>query len=324
MAFQLTGIVHPEEPTGNWLPGIYEVAGTVKNLGFVYTESNFDVNTQITNNTNVVVYDETVTVAGPLAPGESVAVTFPDITIENESSAEGTYKVTMKTMLAGDDHPNNDKKTMTFVIEIPDITPPVTTATVAGTMGQLSWYISSVSVTLAAIDPAQAKWPSGVNHTYLKLDSAAYVEVALGVPFVVTADGQHTVLYYSVDKKGNVETAKSVSFKMDTTKPEWINYSFTALNLLKTKWLCVANVTDGTIGSGIVLVQFFVDDQLVANDTEAPYEFTFLGKPTNTSQALAYDAAGNSKLSSVVVNYEYGSQQQSYPQVIQALKQKNL
>jgi hypothetical protein len=131
------------------------------------------------------------------------------------------------------------------------------------------------------------------------------------------------VHYWSVDKAGNVEAEKTTpSFKTDTTKPEWINYSFTALNLLKNKWLCVANVTDAT--SGIVLVQFFVDDQLVANDTEAPYEFTFLGKPTNTSQALAYDAAGNSQLSQVFVNYEYGSQQQSYLQVIQALKQKNL
>jgi hypothetical protein len=325
----VTEITQPTGPDGNWPPGTYPVAGIIKNLGS-FTEYGVPVNAQIwkvEEKADVLFYEQNVTVP-ILAVEGTAAVTFPDVTFENPD--EGNFRLEMRTMLVGDDHPNNDKMTKTFVIQAPDTTPPETTCELTGTMGQNNWYVSSVMVTLSATDPAgktfkgkgDGKWPTGVNHTYIKLDSAAYAEYT--EPVVVTADGQHTVSYYSDDKAGNVETAKSVSFKMDTTKPEWINYSFTALNLLKTKWLCVANVTDGTIGSGIVLVQFFVDDQLVANDTEAPYEFTFLGKPTNTSQALAYDAAGNSKLSSVVVNYEYGSQQQSYPQVIQALKQKNL
>ena len=47
MAYDL-GKAEVAPPGGNWPPGTYQVAGIVKNLGVTYTESNFDVNTQIT------------------------------------------------------------------------------------------------------------------------------------------------------------------------------------------------------------------------------------------------------------------------------------
>jgi len=303
-------------PGGNWPPGTYDVAGIVNNYGVTYTESDFNVNAQVINNTGVVVYDKTVTITEDLAPGANVTVTFPPIIIADEPSAEGTYKLTMKTLLAGDAHTNNDKKTMTWIIQRLDITPPVTTAVVTGTMGQNNWYISAPSVTLTAIDP-EGKWPTGVNHTYYKIDSGAWIEYT--TPFPVPGDGTHIVSYYSDDKAGNVETTKTVSFKEDTTAPAWINYSFTALNFMKNKWLCVAEVEDPT--SGIVIVEFFVDDALVGNDTTAPYEFEFDGKPTTNSQALAYDAAGNSALSPIAQYYELGAQTQPY-QTVNTVVQK--
>jgi hypothetical protein len=52
----------------NWLPGTYPVEGIIQNLGVTYSEADIPVNAQITNDTGVVVYDETVIVAGPLAP----------------------------------------------------------------------------------------------------------------------------------------------------------------------------------------------------------------------------------------------------------------
>jgi hypothetical protein len=98
---------------------------------------------------------------------------------------------------------------------------------------------------------------------------------------------------------------------MDKTAPVFTNYSFTPLNFMKNKWLCSATVEDAT--SGVVLVEFYVDDALVGSATETPYEFEFDGKPTNNSQALAYDAAGNSALSAIAQYYEMGYQQQSQP-----------
>lgn len=66
-------------------------------------------------------------------------------------------------------------------------------------------FISDVTVTLNATDTE-----SGVDHTMYKLDSAAWVRYE--APFVVSDNGTHTVLYYSVDKAGNIETTKNITF----------------------------------------------------------------------------------------------------------------
>jgi hypothetical protein len=62
-------------------------------------------------------------------------------------------------------------------------------------------------------------------------------------------------------------------------------------------------------------VEFFVDDALVGNVTVAPYEFLFNGKPTTNSQAIAYDAAGNSAMSPIATSltFSYQEKQQSHP-----------
>jgi hypothetical protein len=85
-----------------------------------------------------------------------------------------------------------------------DNTPPITTITLAGTL-EGGVYTSDVTVTLAAIDGQ-----SGVNYTMYKLDSADWNIYT--TPFVVTEDGTHTVLFYSVDNAGNQETEKSSTF----------------------------------------------------------------------------------------------------------------
>jgi len=307
-------------PGDHWLPGTYPVEGIIQNLGVTYPESDIPVNAQITNDTGVVVYDETVIVAGPLAPGETATVAFPDITIPSEPSAEGDYKLTMKTVLVGDDHPNNDKKILNFIIEIPDTTPPVTTATVSGTMGQNGWYVSNVQVTLTAQD---FKWPHDVDYTMYKVDNGAWTIYT--TPIVVSTDGSHKVYFYSVDTAvpPNTEDEQNVSFKMDKTAPVINAFTATPENAMKTKWLLEADATDPT--SGIVLVEFYADDALVGSVTQTPYTFevtyTIAGKP-HTAQCIVYDAAGNSALSPVVVSLEVNSQQQQLYPSVQLLKEK--
>jgi hypothetical protein len=89
----------------------------------------------------------------------------------------------------------------------PDSVPPVTTCTLAGTFED-PVYTSDVTVTLTATD-AQ----SGVNYTMYKIDSGEWTVYT--TPFVVTADGAHTVLFYSVDIAGNQETEKSSTFTIE-------------------------------------------------------------------------------------------------------------
>jgi hypothetical protein len=189
---------------------------------------------------------------------------------------------------------------------INDTTPPTSTHMLAGTMGNNNWYTSCVTTTLQATDPV-----SGVDAIFFKLDSGNWTEYTL--PVEVCTDGQHTINYYAVDNAGNEETPKTVSFKIDKTAPVFTDYTFTAQNALKNKWKCAANVSDAT--SGIVLVEFFVDDALVGNATVAPYEFLFNGKPTTNSQAIAYDAAGNSAMSPIAtsLSLSYQLKKQSQP-----------
>jgi len=300
-AFQISGEEHQSGGGGNPEPGTYEIAGIIQNLGFTYTEVDIPVNAQITNDTGVVVYDETIIVAGPLAPGAMAAVAFPDITIPWEIAAEGDYKLTMKTVLPGDDKPNNDKMTQTWIIQIPDTEPPVTEVAIAGTMGQEDWYVSSVTVTLMPVD---FKWPVGINYTTYKVDDGDWL--IYETPFVVDTDGEHTVYFYSVDLAENVEEEQSVSFKIDKTAPVINTYTATALNAMKNKWLLECDAEDAT--SGIVLVEFYADDALVGSVTAEPYEFEVDGK-IKTTQCIVYDEAGNSKMSDLVTAYSYESQQ---------------
>ena len=91
-----------------------------------------------------------------------------------------------------------------FIWKYIDATPPVTTCFFDGEMnGDI--YISDVTVTLTAIDDH-----SGVDYTMYKLDSGVWTTFT--APFVVSADGVHTVLFYSVDNAGNIEAEKSSIF----------------------------------------------------------------------------------------------------------------
>lgn len=92
------------------------------------------------------------------------------------------------------------------VYELVDTTPPVTSIALNGTL-VTGEYTTNVTVTLTAIDDM-----SGVNCTMAKVDDGTYQ--LYHSPFNVSGFGNHTVSYFSVDYAGNVETAKSKSFKI--------------------------------------------------------------------------------------------------------------
>ena len=91
-----------------------------------------------------------------------------------------------------------------------DITPPVTTCTLAGDM-EGDVYVSDVTVTLTATDD------SGIDYTKYKLDEGAWTEYSS--PIIVSTNGNHTVSYYSADTIGNIETEKTCSFTISKQVP---------------------------------------------------------------------------------------------------------
>jgi hypothetical protein len=87
---------------------------------------------------------------------------------------------------------------------ITDIDPPMTTCTIEGEMNG-AIYVSNVTVTLTAADNG-----SGVEYTMYKLDTGDWSTYSS--PLVVSGDGEHIVMFYSVDRIGNTEQVKQSSF----------------------------------------------------------------------------------------------------------------
>jgi hypothetical protein len=102
-----------------------------------------------------------------------------------------------------------------------DVTPPVTTAMLDPTApnGNAGWYISDVTVTLAAADLNPDNSPgSGVVATYFRVNGGAWQTYS--GPFTVgTEKLDNAVEFYSVDAVDNTEAAKSVHFKLDKHAP---------------------------------------------------------------------------------------------------------
>jgi hypothetical protein len=93
-----------------------------------------------------------------------------------------------------------------------DTTPPETSATPSGTVGNNGWWRSAVAVALAASDTV-----AGIDHTTYRVDAAAWQTYT--IPFTVSVDGAHNVEYASVDTVGNREVTRSLELRIDTTPP---------------------------------------------------------------------------------------------------------
>jgi hypothetical protein len=90
---------------------------------------------------------------------------------------------------------------------VTDVTPPVTTCDLDGEISG-DVYISNVTVTLTATDDY-----AGVEYTMYQLDSGSWL--TYNTPFVVSAEGDHTLHFYSVDTIGNIETQNTVEFTIE-------------------------------------------------------------------------------------------------------------
>jgi len=91
-----------------------------------------------------------------------------------------------------------------------DLSTPVTTATLSGTVYSGSTYKSVVGVTLNATDSGG----SGVAAVYYTVDGGT--QTTYPGSFTVSALGSHTVKYWSVNGAGTTSSTKSVSFTIDS------------------------------------------------------------------------------------------------------------
>ncbi len=95
-----------------------------------------------------------------------------------------------------------------------DRDPPITSASFTGKPGKNGWWVSAVTVTLAASD---GPWGTGVAFTEYAIDGAGWVRYA--GPFTVGAEGTTQVAWRSTDVAGNVEDAKTQELRIDEDRP---------------------------------------------------------------------------------------------------------
>ncbi len=167
---------------------------------------------------------------------------------------------------------------------IPDDLPPVTTLSLAGTLGSAGWYRGVVTATLTATDDS-----SGVKSTSYRIGTGTtrtYVE-----PITFTGDGTFALAYWSRDNAGNVETEKAATVKIDATAPvstltldgpdgpdDWFEGDVTV----------TLDATDAT--SGVSRIEYRLDGS--AYRTYAT-PLAIVGEGTHTVEYRARDVAGN-------------------------------
>ncbi|WP_197080918.1 endo-alpha-N-acetylgalactosaminidase family protein [Gordoniibacillus kamchatkensis] len=100
----------------------------------------------------------------------------------------------------------SNRPVLELSVPIVDKSAPVTTDD-----APKDWVNSDVTVTLTASDSG-----SGVAGTYYSVDGGAKQQ---GTSVTITAEGSHTLSYWSVDKAGNVEAPHTVAVQLDKTAP---------------------------------------------------------------------------------------------------------
>jgi hypothetical protein len=167
-----------------------------------------------------------------------------------------------------------------------DKTAPVTIATVSGTVGSNGWYKagSSVQVSLTASDNL-----SGVAVTSYTINGGTAQIYAGPIAF---ADGRFTVVYWSLDRAGNLEAQHSLSVNVDQTPPAI------------TPTISPAPNGNGW-NNGSVTVSFTCSDAMSGLSGTCPASVTLSTEAANqTVSRSVSDNAGNTSAASVTINID--------------------
>ena len=82
-----------------------------------------------------------------------------------------------------------------------DQTPPISSISLSGTLGENGWYKSTVQATISATDNLV-----GVAYSQYNLNGTGWITYT--GPFSISNNGSNTLQYQSVDNSGNWETVK--------------------------------------------------------------------------------------------------------------------
>lgn len=159
-----------------------------------------------------------------------------------------------------------------------DGTAPVSTALVNGVAPKAGWYNVPASLSLSAADSQ-----SGSSGSFF--DAGAGTQV-YSAP-VVMPEGSSRVTYWSIDKAGNTEAARTVDLKVDTTAPTVVSDASSAAYAGKA----VIVLTGTDAGSGVARYEYSID-----GGTAVSGQTITLAPAATTTYQLRFrtqDVAGN-------------------------------
>ena len=193
-----------------------------------------------------------------------------------------TNGVTYTIFGAGLDGTGNQiGKSTVVAVPVPDTTAPTTAS------DSKASYVSSAVIHLTATDNVGG---SGVTHTYYVLDGGTQVE---GATVSTSATATHTLQFWSVDAKNNVEATKSVQFEVKAPVPDVTAPTTTSNANTTTPYLGLAKIvltaTDNVDGSGVAHTYYILDAGTQTEGTSL--SVSVLG--THTIEYWSVDTSGN-------------------------------
>ena len=195
-------------------------------------------------------------------------------------TAAGIHTVNYWTV----DTAGNAEAQQSLTVKI-DTTAPSTEVSNSGTLGANGWYTTEVQVTLSRTDSQ-----SGVKNTYYTIDGG--LQQPYSAPFTISTTGTHTVLYWSTDQVGNVESQQSIIIKIDASAP--VTQATTYGTSFGDWYLSPAQVgfTRSDDGSGYASTYFSIDGG--ASQTYSG-PFNVSGEGIHTVNYWTVDTAGNAE-----------------------------
>ena len=168
-----------------------------------------------------------------------------------------------------------------------------------GTIGDNGWYVSEVTITFI--------WnPDVISAIYWKIDGSQYELYT--EPIIIGDDGEHIFEFYVVDIYGNSSVPIDCEFGIDKIAPD-IDILWDNDNLL-----IITDTFDVT--SGVAKVEFYVNDNFVGEDYNAPWEWYYPdAKMGDTALGIAFDNAGNQGVSNSICINRKNSQKKQNPAV---------
>ncbi len=195
-------------------------------------------------------------------------------------SGSGSHRVTYWSV----DNVGNVESPHAGYVNI-DTTPPVTAATGLAANSSSGWEDTPQLVTLSGEDGL-----SGVAATYYTIDGGG--QQTYSGPFTISADGQHTVTYWSVDAVGNTEATNTGYVNIDLTPP-----STTATGLATSAAASWTSVTPQTVSlaatdarSGVLVTYYTLDGGGTQTYSGA---FSISAEGLHTVTYWSLDGAGN-------------------------------